>query len=102
MLSANISGLDSAAWDDLVTLTGVHLTVRGTAAQDTIEVAPGTNHRLTINGASRDYAARAVEQVTILAAAGDTANAGAGSTWGSGASNIARRFGFGLLTSSPA
>lgn len=72
MLSANISGLDSAAWDDLVTLTGVHLTVRGTAAQDTIEVAPGANHRLTINGASRDYAARAVEQVTILAAAGDT------------------------------
>lgn len=72
MLSANSSGLGSAAWDDLVTQTGLHVTVRGTAGQDTIEVAPGDSHRLTINGTSRDYAARAVERVTILAEPGDT------------------------------
>ncbi len=39
--------------------------------------------------------------LSFFLAAGDTVNAGAGSAWGSGASNIARRFGFDLLTPPP-
>ena len=64
--------VSSGVLDDLLTLEGSQLTVRGTDGQDSIEFVSGNEYRVTLNGTSQAFDAGSIDKVTIIADADDT------------------------------